>query len=88
MEEVAIFGEQTRARVARAARSLTAEQLSRPIEGYAGRTNGHELLHLVLSHTAHHLKQLYEMLRMIGVQPADPLSEKDFDGIRMPKDLW
>ncbi len=88
MEEIARFGEETRARLKEASKSFTSDSLNRPIEGYAGPTNGHELLHLVLRHTAHHLRQLYEMLRMIGVTPVNPLEEKDFSGIRMPKELW
>lgn len=88
MEEVARFGEGTRARLREASRSLTAQDLDRPIQGYAGQTDGHELLHHVLSHTAHHLRQLYEMLRRIGVEPARPLGAEDFAGIQMPKELW
>ena len=88
MEEVARFGEETRARVQRASKELGVAELDRPINGYAGMTDGHELLYSVLSHSAHHLRQLYEMLRMVGVEPVDPLGEKDFRGIQMPKDLW
>jgi hypothetical protein len=88
MPAVAQFGEETRQRVRGASQRLTADELGRPIEGYAGRTDGHELLHLVLSHTAHHLRQLYEMLRTIGVVPLKPLNHEDFQGIPMPKDLW
>lgn len=88
MEELAQFGEETRKRLAEASRSLAAEELVRSIDGYAGQTSGHELLHQVLSHTAHHLRQLYEMLRMIGVDPVSPLQEEDFQGISMPKELW
>lgn len=88
MEEVARFGEETRAHLKESSKSFSAKELNRPIEGYAGPTNGHELLHLVLRHTAHHLRQLYEMLRMIGVEPDNPLQEKDFSRIRMPHELW
>ena len=88
IEAVAEFGEESRARVAEAAGSLTGAELERSIESYAGEINGHQLLHQVLSHTAHHLRQLYEMLRMIGVEPADPLKERDFEGIPMPAQLW
>ncbi|TAJ77531.1 DinB family protein [bacterium] len=88
MEEVAWFGEECRARIKQASQQLSAAELERPIKGYAGETNGHELLCQVLSHTAHHLRQLYEMLRMIGVEPGNPLGEKEFEGISMPKALW
>jgi len=88
MEEVARFGEECRARLKQGSQQLTVSDLDRPIEGYAGKTDGHELLDQVLSHTSHHLRQLYEMLRMIGVEPVDPLKEKDFGGIPIPTALW
>lgn len=88
IEEVARFGQQARARLREASKSLTAAELERSIEGYAGQITGHELLHQVLSHTAHHLRQLYGMLRIIGVEPTDRLMEEDFKGIPMPKELW
>jgi uncharacterized damage-inducible protein DinB len=88
MEEIARFGEKTGARLREAAKNLLAEELDQPIDGYSGQTDGHELLHHVLAHTAQHLRQLYECLRMIGVKPADPLQEEDFKGISMPQDLW
>lgn len=88
MEEVARFGEKTRERLRAASKNLTAEALNRVIQSYAGETNGHELLYSVLNHTAHHLRQLYEMLRSLGVEPSDPLQAEDFRGISMPKELW
>ena len=88
MEELARFGEDTRARLREASRNLTGAELDCPIDSYAGQTNGHELLYQVLSHTAHHLRQLYEMLHIIGVEPTDRLMEEDFKGIPMPKELW
>ncbi|HTM09407.1 MAG TPA: DinB family protein [Verrucomicrobiae bacterium] len=88
MEEVARFGEQCRDRVRRAGGDLKRADLDRPIDGYAGTTDGNELFYLVLSHSAHHLRQLYDMLRRIGVEPAAPLGADDFRGIPMPESLW
>lgn len=88
MTSLAEFGSETRGRLQAAAAGLTEAVLDRSIEGYAGATNGHELLYRVLSHTAHHLRQLYEMLRTIGVEPIQPLREDDFKGIRLPQSLW
>jgi uncharacterized damage-inducible protein DinB len=88
MEEVARFGEESRTRVRQGAQTITGEELDRTIDGYSGQTNGHTLLHHVLGHTAHHLLQLYEFLRMIGLEPNDPLTEEDLKGIPKPKKLW
>ncbi|HEY1269926.1 MAG TPA: hypothetical protein VGH16_21895, partial [Candidatus Binatia bacterium] len=88
MEDVASFGELCRDRVRRAGIDLKRGDLDREIDGYMGKTDGHELFHLVLSHTAHHLRQLYDMLGRIGVKPADPLGIEDFRGIPMPENIW
>jgi len=88
LEDVARFGEQCRDRVRRAGIDLKRADLDREIDGYAGKTDGHELFHLVLSHTAHHLRQLYDMLGRIGVKPSEPLAAEDFRGIPMPESLW
>ncbi len=88
MEEVAQFGEETRKRLRHWSQFRTGQDLERPIEAYSGRTNGHELLHHVLAHTAHHLKQLYECLRMLGVTPSNPLKEEEFAWIKTPQKLW
>lgn len=88
MGEVARFGEETRMRLREASQNLTDEGLDRPIDGYSGQTDGHELLHHVLAHTAQHLRQLYECLRMIGAEPANALKKEDFKGISMPQDVW
>jgi hypothetical protein len=88
MQDVARFGEQCRDRVRRAGNDLKRADLDREIDGYAGKTDGHELFHLVLSHTAHHLRQLYDMLGRIGVKPVEPLRAEDFRGIPMPENLW
>jgi uncharacterized damage-inducible protein DinB len=88
MDEVAEFGATTRTRLAEAATRVTTEDLAQSIDGYSGETNGHQLLHQVLSHTAHHLRQLYAMLRLLKIEPTDALKEEDFQGISMPKELW
>lgn len=88
MEEVAQFGNETRARLRRFSQAIAPQELERPIEGYSGRTNGHELLHHVLAHTAHHLRQLYDCLRRLGLTPTEPLREEEFTGIKMPQELW
>jgi uncharacterized damage-inducible protein DinB len=88
MDEVAQFGEETRSRLHRWSKTIGSKELERTIEAYSGKTDGNELLHHVLAHTAHHLRQLYDCLSKLGVTPRDPLGEEDFRGIKMPQDLW
>ncbi|MFQ5853684.1 MAG: DinB family protein [Candidatus Binatia bacterium] len=88
MEEITRFGEESRERLRRFSQAITPQELERPIDAYSGKTNGHELLHHVLAHTAHHLRQLYDCLRRLGVTPANPLTGEDLNGIKMPQELW
>ncbi len=88
MEEIARFGEETRVRLRQWYQTIRPPDLEQTIEGYSGKTNGNDLLHLVLSHTAHHLRQLYDCLSKLGVTPRDPLGKEDFMGIKMPQELW
>ena len=47
-----------------------------------------ELLDLALGHSAHHLKQLYEYMSLIGIEPESPLGQHDFEGIAVPTELF
>ena len=35
-----------------------------------------------MGHSAHHLKQLYEYMSLIGLEPDSPLGQDDFEGTR------
>jgi len=54
----------------------------------SGDQTGYELLGWTVWHAAHHLRQLYAFLRLMGKEPLDPLSEESFTGLPMPEDLW
>ena len=47
-----------------------------------------EMLDLALGHSGHQLKQLYEYMVVIGIQPDSPLQQQDFDGISVPTELF
>ena len=40
------------------------------------------------SHSAQHLRQIYEFLRWCGVEPDRPLSQEDLRGIDLPEAVW
>ena len=47
-----------------------------------------ELLNIILSHSTHHLKQLYHHMETgLNITPSAPATEKDFDGIVTPTAL-
>lgn len=55
---------------------------------YGGEVTVVELLNIILSHSTHHLKQLYHHMETgLNITPSAPATEKDFDGIVTPTAL-
>jgi len=55
---------------------------------YGGEVTVSELLNIILSHSTHHLKQMYwHMEEGLGITPLDPVTEADTEGIVTPTAL-
>jgi hypothetical protein len=54
----------------------------------SGTQTGHDLLLRAAWHAAHHLRQLYAFLRLMGKQPLDPMGDGEFSGLPLPEDVW
>lgn len=55
---------------------------------YGGEVTVEELLNIILSHSTHHLKQVYWFMETtLGVIPQNPATPADFDGIFTPETL-
>jgi len=85
---IADYGEETARRFLGWLESLTPRDLERPVDAYYGRVALSQALDLALGHSAHHLRQLYDLLRRMGVEPREPLTERDLEGIAVPSQLW
>jgi hypothetical protein len=55
---------------------------------YYGQQTAHELLERTTWHAAQHLRQLYFFLERMGIAPENPLTEEDYKGLPIPKDIW
>ena len=83
---IALYGQEVRARL--------SEWLSQPercrgtVDTYYGKQTAHELLQRTTWHAAQHLRQLYFFLERMGVSPENPLTEEDYKGLPIPKDVW
>ena len=83
---IASYGQEVRARL--------AEWLSQPegcrgsVDTFYGEQTAHELLERTTWHAAQHLRQLYFFLECMGVSPLNPLTEEDYKGLPIPKDVW
>ena len=87
-EEIARYGEQVLSQVKAALTSGDDLDLGRVLATYMGDKTAGELFDLALGHSVHHLKQLYEYMSLIGVQPVEPLGQDDFEGIAVPTELF
>ena len=55
---------------------------------YGGEVTVIELLNIILSHSTHHLKQIYWFMENeLAITPRDPATEKDLEGIVTPTAL-
>tara|TARA_B110000014_G_C20074850_1_gene560953 strand:+ start:847 stop:1482 length:636 start_codon:yes stop_codon:yes gene_type:complete len=55
---------------------------------YGGEVTVLELLNIILSHSTHHLKQIYWFMETeLGIKPTNPATESDMDGIFTPAQL-
>ena len=83
---IALYGQKVRNRV--------AEWLARPegckggVTTYYGPQTAHELLERTTWHAAQHLRQLYLFLQRMEVTPDQPLTDEDYKGLPLPKEVW
>ena len=83
---VAAYGEQVR----RTLRDWLArpEAATGEVDTYYGRQTAHALLERTTWHAAQHLRQLYDLLGRVGIEPANPLGESDWEGLPLPAEIW
>lgn len=87
-EEVARNVEDVLRRVKEALSGPGIIDLDRTLDTYMGTKTAGEMMDLALGHSVHHLKQLYQYMSLMGIQPEDPLKEGDFAGISVPTELF
>ncbi len=89
VETLAPYGESVRQSILEFLRSGDTASFDRVVPAhYGGEVTVLELLNIVLSHSTHHLKQIYwHMETNLGVALKDPATESDFQGIVTPSTL-
>lgn len=87
-EEVARNGEDVLRRVKEALSGPALINLDKALDTYMGDKTAGEMMDLALGHSVHHLKQLYEYMGLMGLEPVDPLGPDDFAGISVPTELF
>ena len=68
--------------------ALPDKSCRQTVKTYYGARPLHELLERCTWHSAQHARQIIAVLEGFGIRPHEPLSEKDYSGLPMPKGLW
>lgn len=89
VEDLAQYGESVRVKIVQFLASGDTQSFDREVPAhYGGEVTVLELLNIILSHSTHHLKQLYwHMETNMGIQLVEQATESDLDGIATPSTL-
>ena len=87
--EMAEYGEKVRGDIVAFLNSGNNTAFDREVPAhYGGEVTVLELLNIILSHSTHHLKQVYHYMQTdLGLTLQDPATEADLDGIQTPEVL-
>ena len=88
VEQIRAYGAGVAARVQRWWVALPDKSCRQTVKTYYGARPLHELLERCTWHSAQHARQIIAVLEGFGIRPHEPLSEKDYSGLPMPKGLW
>lgn len=88
-EAITRYGEGVRRDIIQFLNSGNTEAFERVVPAhYGGEVSVLELLNIILSHSTHHLKQVYWFMENeLGVKPQNPASKADMEGIFTPAQL-
>ena len=89
MKDLARYGDGVRENIVRFLNSGDTKSFDREVPAhYGGEVTVLELLNIILSHSTHHLKQVYwHMETNMGIPLRDPATDQDFEGIVTPSTL-
>jgi hypothetical protein len=87
-ERIARYGEAVLARFTSWYREVDQAQFDREIETNDGSRTLALIFERTRSHSAQHLRQLYDFLRWCGIEPDRPLGKDELRGIDLPDSVW
>ena len=88
-DQMAEYGEKVRSDIVAFLNSGNREAFDLEVPAhYGGEVTVLELLNIILSHSTHHLKQVYHYMQTdLGLTLQDPATEADLEGIQTPEAL-
>ena len=90
VDELCAYGDKVRADIVRFLRTADGPTLGRTVQShYGGEVSVQEVLGILLGHSTHHLRQVYWFMEThLGLQPVEPVSDHDIEGIVIPRELF
>ena len=85
-EDIARFGQTVREYLVQ--RLQQDDAFVGEVDTYYGKQTAPELFERTVWHAAQHLRQLYALLKGMGITPADPLPESELKVLPLPENLW
>ena len=85
---IAEFGQSVRTRFADWWESAKDESFDGQVPTYFGGTSRHEMLERVVWHSTQHVRQVASLLERAGVEPSQPLTSQDIEGLPLTDKIW
>ena len=86
--DLAAWAGAVRERVRRWLAAAPPETWERVVAVYYGPQGAHELLERTTWHAAQHLRQLYDLVDRLGIEPPEPLPADALAGLPLPEAVW
>jgi hypothetical protein len=88
-EEIARYGEQVTAALEQWWKGIPDKSCQRKIEiTHYGVLTLNQLMERSTWHTAHHVRQLVDVLERLGIPPDGGFNRRDLEGLPLPKRIW
>ncbi|HXG03381.1 MAG TPA: DinB family protein [Candidatus Binatia bacterium] len=88
VEPLAAWGASVRERLRNWLAAAPPATYERVVAVYYGPQDAHELLERTTWHAAQHLRQLYDLVDRLGIEPPRPLPADALAGLPLPEAVW
>lgn len=85
---IASFGEAVSYRFEKWAKGSDGEGFSGQVPTYFGGTTRHEMLERTVWHSTQHVRQVAALLEQVGIEPDQPLTAADIEGLPLTEKVW
>ncbi|MEM9029365.1 MAG: DinB family protein [Pseudomonadota bacterium] len=87
-ENIAKFGEATRARFHAWAETSGKLDFNAKVPTYFGDMRRHDMLERTVWHSTQHVRQVASLLEQAGIEPDRPLTKADIEGLPLTDTVW